>query len=91
MNNFLSKNTPEYKVLRTLVQAVISVLVIDGGSYLLAIVGHLPIPDWIKPILFGVLMAVLTAAMAKSGKDETLEDKPELPEGYFEKGENDVE
>ena len=89
MNTFLSTNTAFYKVIRTIVQAIISVLVVDGGAYLLEVVSHLPVPEWIKPICFGVLMVILTALMANSGKEEpeeeTVEEKEDLPEGYFER------
>ena len=85
MNDFLTGNTTKHKVLRTIVQAIISFLIVDGGANLLEITNHIPIEGWMKTMLFGLCMTILTALMPYIGDSDKPMDKEELPYDYWEK------
>ena len=89
MNNFLTNNEIRYKVWRTIVQAVISFLIVNGGANLLEILGHIPMDDWLKTIIFGIIMAILTALMPYIGNSNEPMNKEELPRDYWEGGGED--
>lgn len=86
-NRFLIRNDGKYRFLRTIVQAIISVLLVNGGAYVVEIVAHTPVPDWTKPILVPMIMAVLAAVMSALGTHE-MPEKEDLPEDYWESGED---
>ena len=86
MNDFLTNNETKYKVWRTIVQAIISFLVIDGGANLLEITNHIPIEGWMKTLLFGLCMTILTALMPTIGDADKPMDKEELPKDFWEGG-----
>lgn len=86
MNDFLTGNTTRHKVWRTIVQAIISFLVVDGGANLLEITNHIPIDPWIKTLLFGLCMTILTALMPTIGDSDKPMDKEELPKDFWEGG-----
>lgn len=81
MKGFLTNNETKYKVWRTIIQACISFLIVDGGANLLDILAHVPMADWLRTMLFGVIMAILAGLMPYLGKDAEKED---LPDDYFE-------
>jgi len=83
MNRFFVRNDTKYRLLRTIVQGIIGVLIAN----LDVIFGTMPIDPALKPIIVGVVMAVLSPLMSALGTTEM--DKPELPETYFEGGEDD--
>lgn len=85
MNDFLTGNTTRHKVLRTIVQAIISFIVIDGGANLAELFAHIPIEGWMKTMLFGLCMTILTALMPYFGDSDKPMDKEELPHDYWEK------
>lgn len=85
MNDFLTGNTTKHKVLRTIVQAIISFIAIDGGANLAELFAHIPIDGWMKTMLFGLCMTVLTALMPYFGDSDKPMDKEELPYDYWEK------
>lgn len=64
MNRFLTSNEPLFRLLRTIVQAVIGIVIanIDViiGTYVLD-------PVW-RPVIVGACMAVLSPIMAEIGK-----------------------
>ena len=64
MNKFLTSNEALYRLLRTVVQAIIGVLVANidviVGAYVLD-------PVW-RPVIVGAVMAVLSPIMAELGK-----------------------
>lgn len=64
MNKFLTSNEPLFRLLRTIVQAVIGIVIanIDViiGAYVLD-------PIW-RPVIVGACMAVLSPIMAEIGK-----------------------
>lgn len=86
MNRFYLNNMPRFKVFRTIVQAVIGILLVNGGDYILQIMAHMPIADWLKPILVAVIMAVLAAVMPYLGNEDDM-DKPELERDFWESDE----
>lgn len=84
MNDFLTGNTTRHKVWRTIVQAIISFLIVDGGANLLEITSHIPIEGWMKTLLFGLCMTILTGLMPTIGEmDEPMEEE-ELPKDFYE-------
>lgn len=85
MNDFLTGNTTKHKVLRTIVQAIVSFIVVDGGSNLAELFAHIPIEGWMKTMLFGLCMTILTALMPYIGDNDKPMDKEELPYDYWEK------
>ena len=85
MNDFLTGNTTKHKVLRTIVQAIISFIVVDGGANLAELLAHIPIDGWMKTMLFGLCMTILTALMPYFGDSDKPMDKEELPYDYWEK------
>ena len=84
MNKFLTHNSTKYKVWRTIVQAIISFLVIDGGANLLEITNHIPIEGWMKTLLFGLCMTILTGLMPTIGEMDEPMEKEELPKDFYE-------
>lgn len=86
MSNFLTNNDTKYKVWRTIIQAVISFLIVNGGANLLEILGHIPMDDWLKTIIFGVIMAILAGLMPLFGDSDKPMAKEELPDDYWEGG-----
>ena len=64
MNTLFKSNKTRYKVLRTILQGVISTIVVN----LDLLVGFIPaIPVELKPVLVAALMAILTPIMAELG------------------------
>lgn len=66
MRKFLSENSSEMKLARTIVQGVIGVLV----SNVDIILGTFSIDPTIKPVITALVMAVLTPIMSELGKKE---------------------
>ena len=67
MNTFFSKNTPLFKFLRTMVQALIGLVIANADM----IVSSLEIPDAYRPFIVPVVMAILAPIMAQLKKSET--------------------
>ena len=84
MNDFLTGNTTRHKVWRTIVRAIISFLIVDGGANLLEITSHIPIEGWMKTLLFGLCMTILTGLMPTIGEMDEPMEKEELPKDFFE-------
>ena len=61
---FFSSNAPAYRLLRTIVQAVIGVLIANIDT----ITGLFTVPDVWKPIIAALIMAILSPIMAEIGK-----------------------
>lgn len=64
MNTFLSSSKTKYKLLRTIVQGIIGVVIAN----LDAIIGTFSIGDVWKPIIVAFIMAVLSPIMSELGK-----------------------
>lgn len=71
MNKFLTSNSTGYRLLRTVAQAVIGVIVANID----VIIGTFSIDDVWKPIIVGVIMAVLSPIMAEIGKGTNTEEQ----------------
>ena len=65
MKEFLTSNEPKYRLARTIVQGIIGVLVANMDL----LVGMTPIPPAIKPVITGLVMAILSPIMAMIGGD----------------------
>ena len=66
---FLSENTPEMKLARTIFQGVIGVIV----SHLDVIFGHFIFNDVARGVITALVMAILTPILAVIGKGGTNE------------------
>ena len=63
MNTFLTSNDTKYRLLRTIVQGLIGVLIANID----VLVGLTPINPGLKPIIVAVVMAILSPIMAELG------------------------
>lgn len=63
MNTFLTSNDTKYRLLRTIVQGLIGVLIANID----VLVGLTPINPDLKPIIVAVVMAILSPVMAELG------------------------
>lgn len=65
MKEFLTSNEPRYRLERTIVQGIIGVLVANMDL----LIGLTPIPPALRPVITGLVMAVLSPTMAMLGGD----------------------
>ena len=63
MREFLTSNEPRYRLARTIVQGLIGVLIAN----LDLLVGMTPIEPAMRPVITGLVMAVLSPIMAMMG------------------------
>lgn len=63
MKEFLTSNEPRYRLARTIVQGLIGVLVAN----LDLLIGLTPIEPALRPVITGLVMAVLSPIMAMLG------------------------
>ena len=63
MNNWLNDNSTKARLLRTIVQGVIGVLIAN----LDLLVGMVQIPPELKPVIVALVMAVLSPIMSEMG------------------------
>lgn len=63
MNTFLSSNEAKYRLLRTIIQGIIGVLIANLDM----LVGLTPIPAEVKPLIVALVMACLSPIMAYLG------------------------
>lgn len=70
MTKFLHSNDTLYRLLRTVCQGIIGVLVAN----LDLLIGRLTIDPALKPMLVALVMAVLSPIMAEIGKHEDTEE-----------------
>lgn len=82
MNRLFVRNDAKYRLIRTIIQGILGVIVAN----LDIIVGTTPIPPEAKPLIAAVVMAVLSPIMAELGTTEM--EKEDLPEDYFEGGDD---
>ena len=66
MNDFLQSNRPGMRLARTIVQGIIGVLVANADM----LIGYTTIPEPMRPVIVGIVMAVLSPIMAMLGGDE---------------------
>ena len=67
MKEFLTSNGTKYRLLRTILQGVIGVIV--GNLDLL--LGYTVIPPELRPVVTGVVMAILSPIMSELGGGES--------------------
>lgn len=80
MRQLLSSNATRYRLLRTVIQAVIGVVIAN----LDVIIGEFVIDEIWKPIIVALVMAVLSPIMAELGKSNDIVEV-ETPEEDEEK------
>lgn len=81
MNDFLKSNSTKYRLLRTIAQGVLGVIVAN----LDVLLGFAPIDPAVKALIVAVVMAVLSPIMSELGcKGSGEMDKNDVPHGYFE-------
>lgn len=84
MNRFFTSNSAGHRLLRTIVQGIIGVIIAN----LDAIVAHVEVlPMWARAIVVAIVMAILSPIMAMMGTTE-MPDKGELPYNYWEEGDD---
>lgn len=66
MKEFLTSNEPRFRLARTIVQGIIGVLVAN----LDLLIGLTPIAPALRPVITGVVMAILSPVMAMLGGDK---------------------
>ena len=64
MNRFLTSNDTSMRLARTIVQGILATI----ASYLDKILGMFIIPDELRPVVFGIVMSVLSPVMSEIGK-----------------------
>lgn len=63
VKEFLTSNEPKWRLARTIVQGIIGVLVANIDL----LIGLTPIPPALRPVITGLVMAVLSPIMAMMG------------------------
>lgn len=66
MNDFLQSNSAGMRLARTIVQGIIGVLIANIDL----LIGYTAIPEPLRPVIVGIVMAVLSPIMAMLGGDE---------------------
>lgn len=64
-NEFLQSNKTIFRLLRTIFQGVIGVLI----AYVDILIGAIAIPDELRPFIVALIMAILSPIMSELGKD----------------------
>lgn len=82
MNRLFVRNDAKYRLARTIIQGILGVLIANID----VIVGGIDIPPTAKPIIVGLVMAILSPIMSALGTNEM--DKHDVPDGYFEEVED---
>ena len=80
MNTFLSSNEAKYRLLRTILQGIIGVIIAN----LDLLVGLAPIPPEVKPLIVALVMACLSPIMAYMGGKYDMSDLDAMGPGTVE-------
>lgn len=83
MNRLFINNSAGYRLLRTIIQGIIGVLIANVDL----LVGSFSFSPEIKAFIVALVMAILSPIMASLGTEEM--DKGELPEDYWEGDEDE--
>ena len=83
MNRLFINNSAGYRLLRTIIQGVIGVLIANVDL----LVGSFSFSPEVKAFIVALVMAILSPIMASLGTEEM--DKGELPEDYWEGDEDE--
>lgn len=78
MNRLWINNSTKYRLLRTIIQGIIGVIIAN----LDVIIGVFSWQPEIKAVIVALVMAILSPIMSSLGTTEM--DKPELDKDYFE-------
>lgn len=78
MNRLLISNSGKYRLIRTIIQGIIGVLVANIDM----IVGAFEFSPETKALIVALVMAILTPIMSAIGTTEM--DKEPIPDGHFE-------
>lgn len=84
MNRLFIRNEAKYRLLRTIIQGIIGVLIAN----LDIIVGVFHFSPGVKALIVALVMAILSPVMKAMGKEE-MPEKAELPYNYYENGEEE--
>ena len=84
MNRFFISNSAGYRLLRTIIQGIIGVIIAN----LDLIVGVFHISAGFKALIVALVMAILSPVMKAMGTEE-MPEKAELPYNYYENGEEE--
>ena len=79
MNKFLVRNEWIYRLLRTIVQGIIGVLIANADF----LVAQLSFSPEVKALIVAIVMAILSPIMAAMGTKD-MPEKGEIPYNYFE-------
>lgn len=63
MSDFLTSNGWQMRLARTILQGVIGVLIANADLF----IGYTAIPEPLRPVIVGVIMAILSPVMAMLG------------------------
>lgn len=66
MNKFLTSNSTKYRLLRTIIQGIIGVLLANVDL----LVSFISIPTELKPMIVALVMAILSPIMSELGETE---------------------
>ena len=83
MNRLWTRNDVKYRLLRTIIQGVIGVIIAN----LDLIFGATPIAPEMRALIVALTMAILSPIMASLGTTE-MPEKEDLPEDYWESGDD---
>lgn len=86
MNRFFTSNSLKYRLLRTIIQGIIGVIIAN----LDVIIGVFHFSSGVKALIVALVMAILSPIMSVMGVEE-MPEKGELPYNWFEEGEEDGE
>lgn len=67
MNTFLTSNDTKYRLLRTILQGIIGVIMAN----LDLLIGYAAIPTELRPVIVAAVMAVLSPIMSELGGKQT--------------------
>lgn len=85
MNRLFINDSAGYRLLRTIIQGIIGVLIANADL----LVGSFSFSPEVKALIVALVMAVLSPIMAALGTREM--DKEEVEHGYFESAEEEEE
>lgn len=86
MNRLFISNAAKYRLLRTIIQGIIGVLIAN----LDIIVGVFHFSPGVKALIVALVMAILSPVMKAMGTEE-MPEKAELPYNFYEDDEEDTD
>ena len=81
MNRLFIRNDAKYRLLRTIIQGIIGVIIANLDY----IIGVFSWPAGTKALIVALVMAILSPIMSAMGTDE-MPEKEDLPEDFWESG-----